>query len=181
MADTLALIRGAKLPEKTVPLCLRGDLAAQHEYLCTQLGMAQREAAATESLAGSPEVTELAQQIVDLEKEMESSVGLFVLRALPRTEWAALVAKHPPRRHDGVILTEDAQGVNSETFPDEAVRACMVDPVLSDADWHLLVSGAITDAQYGQLVDATWALNRGSVSVPFSRAASRIARGSGPA
>lgn len=179
MADALELIRSAKLPERVVPICLRGDLVAEHEQIDARLSAAQRQP--SQSLAGNPEVQQLARDIQALEALMAEHVVEFRLRALPRRQWAALVAKHPPRKDDGGrIVDSDAAGVNVDEFMAEVLRRCIVDPVLGDDDWALLIDESLNDAQYGQLTEAVWALNRGDVSVPFSHAASRILRASAP-
>lgn len=179
MADAVELIRAAKLPERSVPLCLRGDLAAEHEVLDARLAEIRRNPA--KSLAGNPEELPLAQEIKALEALMADSTVVFRLRALPRRQWAGLVAKHPPRRDEGGrILDSDATGVNVDEFMAEAIRLCVVDPVLGDDDWTMLVDESLTDAQYAQLTEAAWGLNRREVDVPFSLAASRILRASAP-
>lgn len=179
MADAVELIRSAKLPERTVSLCLRGDLAAKHEELCARLADAERKPA--DSLAGNTAVRELAEEITDLEAQMAESFVPFLLRALPRRDWAALVAKHPPRRDEGgKILDADVNGLNVEAFMGEVLHRCIVDPVLDDELFDTLIGESLSDAQYEQLTDAVWSLNRRDVSVPFSRAASRILRASAP-
>lgn len=177
MADVADLIRSARLPERTVPLCLRGDLAAEHEELCARLAEEQQKNLG--SLAGNPGARALAEDITALEALMaEATIG-FRLRALPRREWAELVAKHPPRRDDGGrVLDADRVGVNADDFMTAILHRCVVEPILTEEDWDALVNEGLTDAQYEQLTDAVWALNRRDVDVPFSLAASTILRGS---
>jgi hypothetical protein len=103
----------------------------------------------------------------------------FRLRALPRAPWRALCRRAPAtqgRRRLGHRL-RDRIGVNADTFYDAIIRACLVDPELTDDDWDQL-AGALTDRQYDELSDAAWGLNRREVDVPFSRAASRMKRDS---
>lgn len=179
MADAVALIRAAKLPERTVSLCLRGDLVAEHEELCARLDAAERKP--KDSLAGNPEPAELSKQIIALQELMAESTVPFRLRALPRRQWAGLVAKHPPRKDaGGRIVDSDTAGVNVDEFMADVLRQCIVDPVLGDLDWDLLIDESLTDAQYTQLTEAAWSLNRREVDVPFSHAASRILRASAP-
>ena len=179
MADAADLIRSARLPERTVSLCLRGDLAAEHEVLCARL--AEVKASASKSLAGNPEERQLAQDIKALEDLMAESTVTLRFRALPRRQWAELVAKHPPRRDDGGrVFDTDAAGVNADEFMVDVLHRCLVDPVLPEEDWTALVDDCLTSAQYEQLTDAVWSLNRRDVDVPFSLAASTILRASAP-
>ncbi|MFG3710127.1 hypothetical protein [Micromonospora sp. NPDC047730] len=177
--DVKALIRGAKLPETTVSVCLAADLVAQFEQRERELVNARR--AAGSSLAGSSKARELAEQIEALRQEMAESTVDFRLRAMPRPEWRAFVAAHPPRKVEGGKVHEDDAhlGVNAETFFDALVQKSTVSPELDAEDWRLLLDEKLTDRQFDELSNAAWALNRREVDVPFSHAASRILRSSG--
>jgi hypothetical protein len=177
-----ALLGTAKLPERTVLICLRGDLVAEHEELERQLADLNRRP--SDSLAGNG-ATEVAERIEALQEQMAASTVTFRLRAMPKPKWRALLAEHPPRRDDdGNPNPEDAQiGVNLETFWDAIARACIVEPEIDDETWEILAGpeGKLTDNQVGRLADAAWSVNRGDVDVPFSRAASQARRTIGTA
>lgn len=177
MSDVKALIASARLPERSVAICLMPDLTAEMQDLERQLEEADAKHRASGSLAGGDRV-ELAQQMEDVRARMKSHTVDFRLRALPRRRWTALVAAHPPREgneRDGML------GLNEETFFEAMVRECTVEPILDDDDWQTLLDDALSDAQWGMLVNASWAVNARDVDVPFSRAASRILQTSGPA
>lgn len=172
MTDPAELIDGLQRPERTVQICMRGDLSAAHEDLIRELAEAQQ--VHTGSLAGNPRARELAEEIAALEARMRESTIEFRLQALPRRDWAAMVAAHPPRRgDDGLVLPSDAQGINADSFVEAIVHACVFEPKLTPEQWAKLDAG-LTEAQYAMLSDAAWAVNRKDVDVPFSRAASRI-------
>jgi hypothetical protein len=174
--DFLTMMADARLPERTVPICLRGDLTAAHEELERKLEDAQRRP--VDSLEGNG-TGELAEQILALEAAMRDHSYTFVVRALPKPAWRKFVAEHGPRV-DPVTGDPDAGdvrvGFNQETFYDDVVRACVIDPVLDSAGWTELLDTKLTDRQIGDLADAAWAVNRGTVDVPFSHAASRSRR-----
>lgn len=179
MTDAVDLIRAARLPERTVALCMRADLVADHEELHRRL--AEAAGMASGSLAGNGVAQALAADIQALEALMAESIVDFRLRALPRGAWAALVAAHPPRvGGDGLTAAADIAGYNADTFAAAALRACVVAPELDDETWSHLVDEALSDGQYEQLTEAMWQLNRSGVSVPFSRAASTIRAASAP-
>lgn len=182
MTDIKTMLTNAKLPERSVPICLRGDLVAEHEELERQLGDVNRRAA--DSLAGNG-AGELIDQLEALQEQMRAATVTFRLRALPKPRWRALLAEHPPRHDDDdKPLPEDAAvGVNLETFWDAIVRACLVEPQIDDETWQLMAGddGRLTDKQIGALADAAWAVNRGDVSVPFSLAVSQARRNTGTA
>lgn len=171
-----ALMSEAKLPARTVLICLRGDLVAEHEQAERDLEQAQRTVG--DSLAGGTAVAEIVEQIEALEEQMRESQYPFRLRALPRPQWRDLVAAHPPRRgEDGAIVDTDRPGVNADTFFEAMIRACLIDPELTDEEWKQL-DETLTDRQFDDLSDAAWAVNRREVDIPFSRAASRMRRAS---
>ncbi|MFV2094820.1 hypothetical protein ACFHW1_04925 [Micromonospora sp. LOL_014] len=178
--DVKALIRGGRLPERTVPVCLQADLVAEHELAERQLAEATRRA--SDSLAGGSGMREIAERIEALRVEMQDHTIDFRLRAMPRPRWKAFIAAHPPRKDDaGKVDERDrAIGVNTETFFDALVRASVVEPELDASDWDLLLDERLTDRQFDELADAAWGLNRRDVDVPFSPAASRVLRGSEP-
>jgi hypothetical protein len=172
MPDFDALLDDAKIAEKVVPICLRGDLVAEHEALDRQL----------EQLIDKP-VTKLGgdgrgqlqQQILALEAQMAAATVPFRFRALTRADWHAFVAEHPPRPDD----ERDARlGINRATFYEAMVRRCLVEPVVSAEQWERL-DKVLTDRQFDQLADAAWGINRRDVDVPFSEAASRLSQNSG--
>lgn len=181
MTDIKALLAGAKLPERTVPVCLRGDLVAEHERLERQLEAAERKT--SDSLAGNGS-GEIVEQMDAVEEQMRESTETFTLRALPhrrtprddRPTWHELVQRHPPRRENDEIVEDDqGPGVNTATFYDDLIRLCTVSPKLDDEDWDFLFA-VLSEGQFAELSMAAAVLNRSGVDIPFSRAASRVKR-----
>lgn len=171
--DFRAILSGAKLPEATVHLCLRGDITAEVERLDAELEHLQKRP--TTSLAGSGTAA-LVEQIERLQDEMREHTYPVRMRALTRAAWRELMLAHPPREVDGEVNAEDrVTGANRETVFEPLVRLSIVDPELSEADWKQLVD-KLTDRQYEELVRAAWELNQGTVDIPFSRAALRAHR-----
>lgn len=135
----------------------------------------------------STDVAELAAKVTDLEAQMESSVLLFRLRAVPRKQWQEAVTANPPR--DG-NESDEAMGVNVSTFFDSLLgtvgtivsvtekssgKVVDFDPV---TDWKPLAD-EMTDGQYGEFAQKVFELNRGVTSRPFSPTASRETSASG--
>ena len=153
---------------------MHADLTAEHEDLERQL--AEERTKPRDSLAAGSNAAQLSEQIAVLEEQMHAHTVTFKLQALPRPKWKKLVDAHQPRRtEDGGVEDKDRYiGVNTETFFPAMIRACTVEPHLSDEVWDLLFDEKLTDRQFDELSDAAWALNRREVDVPFSRDASRI-------
>jgi len=182
-------IKAASLPERTVSVCLNGALVGEFEAADRQLQEALRRPG-SDSLDGGSDTRELAQRTEDLRQRMlDGSVDLR-LRAMGRTRWRKFIASHPPRQDDdGVVDQRDRNiGINVDTFYPALIRASVVGPELDDEDWLGLlggvrkgedgedeeVEGTFTSRQFDELASAAWDLNRDTVDVPFSRAASRI-------
>jgi hypothetical protein len=88
------MLAEAKLPESTVMICLRGDLAADHEAAERELEEAAKRG--SDSLAGTG-TGEIADRIEALEAEMREHSYEFRLRALPAAQFRAFKAEHPSR------------------------------------------------------------------------------------
>ena len=185
MKDFKTLLAGARLPERVVQVCLRGDLAAEVEQLDAELERIQK--LPSTSLAGNGSGP-LVEKIEALQEQMREHTYPVRLRALPRTKrhgddrpsWVELKEAHPPRfDEDGgmVVFDRMAGGLNRDTFIEPLVRASIYDPQMDDADWGAF-SGSITDRQFEELAGAAWDLSQGKVDVPFSRAASQARKNS---
>lgn len=176
-ADYKAMRKAARMPERTVPICFRGDLLADFEALDRELEVAKT--ANVDSLDSG--TGDLLERMDAIQAEMRENTYLVRLRAMDFRFYNALVAKHPPRRDDDGALLADDSGlkVNTETFWEPLLRASIIDPELpANADWEEFVEG-ITDYQYNELAVAALALNRSGVDVPFSHAASKMKRATG--
>lgn len=173
-------LKAARLPERSEPLCLRGDLVADFE--AAERDLKRTQESTTDSLEDG--IGPIVDRIEALRAEMLEHTEDFRLRALPKPAFRALIAAHPPRRvqaEDGSEAELEAGdaglGLNRETFFEALIRASVVSPELDEDDWTALFE-VLTDRQFGDLSDTAWFLNRGEISVPFSRAASLAKRNS---
>jgi hypothetical protein len=175
----------AKLPERSVEVCLRGDLQADLEVLEREHEQAEEQQDTANALDAGSEVAEISEKIQALRTEMKDHTYPFRVRALSRRAYRALVAAHPPRKvtdDEGNEKVDEADGMgfNVETFFDALLRVALVDPEVDDTTWSNLMD-RLTDRQFEELAGAAWLLNRQEVDIPFSRAASTSSRSSGPA
>lgn len=177
--DIDAIIDAATPAERSMTLCLAGDLVVEYEEL------ERRRAEATlagsgDSLAGSGgAVAEIDVDMDALRPRMLERTITVVMRAMPRKPFNKLVELHPPRRDDdGKVNPEDNVGVNNVTFWEPLIRACWASPTLTKARLTRLLDEVVSDRQYDELAALAWAVNRATVDVPFSSAASRQSRDS---
>lgn len=178
---------GAVRPVGSVPVCLRGDLAAA--YADAERRLAQAAAHDDNSMAGGTEALALAEQMAALAEEMAAATRRFVFRALPRRVYRGLVDAHPPRPGH----PEDAAyGADMDAFPTALIAACCVaitpgdapepvlpedaPPVLTPADADEMVDH-LTDGQVHTLFSEAFRLNRSAVDLPkFGTVSELVAR-----
>ena len=164
-----AVLASSRLPERTVPICLRGDLVASFEELERDLHAAQ-ENPQNDSMAGNVEARAIAEQMEALRSDMLAGTVTLRLRAVTNPKWNRLVADHEPR--DG-NAADKSFGYNHEAFFPALVRACLVD--VTEAQWVALYD-AMSSGQFEQLSDAAVSVSRRRVDPPRSFAASEALR-----
>jgi hypothetical protein len=171
LADPLGVIRAGRLPERTVPVCLALDLVEEYEELARALDAAQGEEASP-FVAGS--AVEIQRQMDDLREQMQAATMAFRLRALPRPRFNSLKREHPPRKDDngGPLGRDGIYGANEDTFFEALLRLSIVDPVLDEPTFRLLMDERLSEAQFQHLTDVAYFLNVRRIDLPFSSAAS---------
>lgn len=164
--DIEQIIAGAKRPETTVPLCMRGDLQAEWEQLDRDFDAADKSITDEVTAGGSPvQAVKIAQQMAEVEREMRDSTVIFTMRGMPRTAWKSLAEAHPP------IEGVDEGEVNEESFVAAMIAASCIEPVMT-VDQAERLRDQVTDGQWQELATAAWQLNKSMIGVPFSLAAS---------
>ena len=168
--DFETLIAGARQQEREVPICLRGDLVADHLAVVREVERMQQNAG--DSLAGDG-TGALVERIRELEAEMRAHVYPFRVRSLPPRRYRAFKAEHPIRiNEDGAQHQQDKVfGFNAETGFEPLTRLCLADPILDDDGFDRLMD-KLNEQQFEELAAACWFVNRGGTEVPFWSAAS---------
>lgn len=179
MTGLLETIRAAKAPERTVELCLRGDLVGEYENLDRRLKEVSLEQ--DDSFGGTGETTRIIARMDELRAEMQAASVTFWMRALGSFPSAALIAAHPAGEDD----QSKRLGYDPKTYYPALVRACCyaiergeesVDPgEMSDEEWAALFA-ALSNQQFDTLFGAAWLLDHGDVEVPTSPLASLISQ-----
>lgn len=161
--DVLAQARPA---QRSVTICLAGDLNVQVEELDQQLS---RELKSTHaSLGSSGREREIAEQIEALREQMAEHEVTFTFRALSARKWSDLMAAHPGRPGKD-------EAFNTETFPDAMLAACAVEPEMT-VEQVTSLADSLGNAEFSALFDCAWSCNQKSLDVPFSVLASRVLR-----
>lgn len=89
--------------------------------------------------------------------------------------WRALMNEHPPRPDN---KSDQAMGVNEETFSAALVEASIVDPVLTEAERAEFV-GNLNASVFESVFMCAFALNRAGGGSPKASLASELTRESG--
>ncbi|MFC5744832.1 hypothetical protein [Actinomadura rugatobispora] len=176
MATFEDILKSAKLPEGSVPLCLRGDLQRRHEDLERELQDAQEADRQGSSLADGGKARKVAEEIQQIEREMREHTHPFAFRALPSREYRDLVAEHPPRKDDQM---DALYGVNMHTFPHTLISKCCIDPPMT-VEQVADLCDVLTDGQQMDLFLCPAQLNRERVDIPKSAAASAVLASTAP-
>lgn len=177
MVNIDEVIASAKLPEKTLAVCLRGDLQSEWEDLERQL---RTEEDASDSdgdtLAGNAKAAELAERMEKLAATMREHEVVFRFRGLSAKAYSDLLAAHraPEDKRD-----EAVDGLDWDTYPTALIAASATDPAMT-LEQAAKLNEAVSHRQWDDLFATALACNRNQVSVPFSLSASAIRAASAP-
>lgn len=165
LKDRLA---AAKPAERSVEVCLRGDLRGEFDSLERDLKRVRSGVAL--SMGEQAEDAKIAERIAVLQKQMSDEMLTLTVRALPRSDWRALVENHPPREgHEGDRFI----GANFQALMEEAAPRCVVTPELDAEDWDRL-NDVLSSGDFDRVFTAVWEVNREGGDVPKSLLASRV-------
>lgn len=180
---TMAEVRAARRPNRTsVEVCIRGDLVEQRDRLDKALQAMEKDRLAANALGVSEAERDRADQVAELESEIEANTVLFVFDALPRKEYRRLMAEHPPTQEEQDEAAEQGMRAiyNNDTFPPALVHACLTEPsgaTLEDVkdDYE-----EFNEGEWARLWAACLSANQGVADGgPKSRSASAVRRRSG--
>lgn len=167
--DAEELLKIIRPLEATTRVCVRGDLLADRSDLERQIEIAiQRDG--HPSLGSVPASHLLAQRLEALLQEIDENTHKFRFRALPRSEFRALQERHPPREGNEI---DKALGGNIETFPQDLIAACCIDPAMTPDQLESFLD-VLSDGQIMELFGCALGLNRSQADFPKFETASSI-------
>lgn len=167
MADAVdAFLDGYQVPVEEVPICSDATLVDRFAAVDRRLNAMEAEA----GLGGAPD--ELYAEVDRLKAEVEASVTVFRLKALPFSEWVALQGEHPPSED------EKAQGnvTSPVTWEPAVISACAVEPTMT-VDQAKRMRDVVAATEWAQMLDAITRLHQGGPG-PKSRLLSVLRRAS---
>lgn len=165
------LLGKAKPTESSVELCLAGDLFAKYEELQRKL---QSETGPFSTL-GNTEKSKIADDIKQVEAEMQASAITFLFRAIPRSKYEVGRKKH--EGENGQMADSWFPFLVAESFVSatdsngDRLESLDVDQVLS-------LFERLSEGQRDVLVSGAWDANTIGGDIPKSLAASVISQSS---
>lgn len=139
-----------------VPICGRPALFAEHQAVEAEM-LAYHVGGGLAS--GVPD--ELIERQTTILDEIDKSVMVFRLSAIPRQAWADLIRDHPPtdeQRRLGYLF-------DPEPFTLALIEACAVEPKLSAAQVERM-QATLPQGEWDRLAGVAIKLNQGHVTAP---------------
>ncbi|NEB92451.1 hypothetical protein [Streptomyces bauhiniae] len=170
MAQSIeAILKKAKRRERTVMVCMRGDLAGEAERLSEELSRTAEDWEPSDLTDEHP-ARALAAKLKAAREAARKSEVPFTLRYIGDKAYSDLLAAHPGE--------EEGQLFHPSTFPRALVVAACVDPVMT-AEQAANLFEVLNQGEIQKLVTAAWDVHTSSDLVPFSLAASALLAGLG--
>jgi len=158
------ILAKARPREKTVMVCIRGDLAGEAERLQDELSRVSEDWEPTDLSEVHPGRA-IAEQLKTVHAQVREAEEPFVLRYIGDKAYSDLIAAHPSK--------DEREAFDSEAFPRALVAASCVQPVMSEEQVTALFE-VINEGEIKKLFDAAWDVHNSSDVVPFSLAASAL-------
>lgn len=186
----MGLVDSLKRPRRRVELVLDGAAYVEYEAALAEQVAVAEEFEVTSKNDGrlvnplKKRLDDAAARVAEARAAQEASTVVFVLEAIPRDKWDALVTKFPPR--DG-NKDDESIGFNDDTFMPALLGS--TDPIVTvgverlngevqdfdPAEWAELWP-ALTPGQASEFRSAVFGLHVGENKVPFTRTASAAKR-----
>jgi hypothetical protein len=161
------LIDNAQRQRRVYRLSLAGHLVPKLQQMETELGalIAEYNADAPKRVGGRPPHLVKADEIEALQAEMDEHAIDVVLEQRERDVFREFKAANPPRDDNP---EDERAGVNFAAVEDVFLRACVVEPQLSEERWQRLVQVA-PPGDVHDMAAVAWNMHTLGLSIPKSR------------
>ncbi|MFJ4932305.1 hypothetical protein ACIP8U_00340 [Streptomyces pseudovenezuelae] len=163
MASIEDILQQATPRERTVKVCIRGDLAGEAERLTDELAKVSEDWEPSD-LAETHPGRAIAAELKSVREQIKSAEVAFTLRYVGDKAYSDLLAAHPGD-NDNELFSSD--------FPKALLAASCVDPVMTEEQVGALFE-KLNQGEIKRLFDAAWDVHNSSEIVPFSLAASAL-------
>lgn len=164
MASISDILKQAKPRERTVRICIRGDLAGEVERLTEEISKVSADWEPSDLTEEHP-ARALAAQLKEVRQEAQDAEVPFTLRYIGDKAYSDLIAAHPSQ--------EEGQLFDAQTFPRALIVAACVDPVMTSEEAAELFE-VLNQGEIDKLANAAWDVHTSVDIAPFSLAASAL-------
>ncbi|MFD5795595.1 hypothetical protein ACFWIO_19055 [Streptomyces diastatochromogenes] len=158
------ILAKAKPRERTVSVCLRGDLAGEAERLSDEISRVSEDWEPSD-LADEHPARALSARLKEVRDQARESEVPFTLRYIGDKAYSDLLAAHPGK--------SDGELFNQDTFPRALIVASCVDPAMNEEQAAKLFE-VLNQGEIQKLANAAWDVHTSADLVPFSLAASAL-------
>ncbi|MEU1496987.1 hypothetical protein [Streptomyces sp. NPDC005732] len=158
------ILKSAKPREKTVRICIRGDLAGEAERLQEELSKVSEDWE-PDSLTSVHPARAIAEQLKAVHEQAKDAEEPFTFRYIGDRAYSDLLAAHPGE--------DDGQLFHPTTFPRALIVASCVEPAMTAEDATELFE-VLNQAEIDKLANAAWDVHTAADVIPFSLAASAL-------
>lgn len=158
------ILKQAKPRERTVKVCIRGDLAGEVERLSEEISKVSSDWE-PEDLTDEHPARALSAQLKEARDQARAAEESFTLRYIGDKAYSDLLAAHPSK--------DDGQLFDAHTFPRALIVASCVDPVMSEEEAAELFE-VLNQGEIDKLANAAWDVHTSVDLAPFSLAASAL-------
>ncbi|MFJ8110424.1 hypothetical protein [Streptomyces sp. NPDC096132] len=171
MPNIEEILKAATPRQRTVQVCVRGDLASEVERLTAELAQVSQEWE-PESIADEHPGRRIARELREAQTAAKAAEVPFVLRFVGDRAYNDLLAAHPSDNPNELF--------DDRTFPKALIVASCVDPVMTAEQAEELFE-KVNVGEQKRLFDAAWEVHNDAASdaSPFSLAASALLAGLG--
>ncbi|MEU5442769.1 MULTISPECIES: hypothetical protein [Streptomyces] len=158
------ILKQAKPRERTVMVCIRGDLAGKAERLSEEISRVSEDWEPADLTEEHP-ARALSAELKEARDQARAAEVPFTLRYIGDKAYSDLLAAHPSEK-DGELF-------NDATFPRALIVAACVDPVMTEGQAAELFE-VLNQGEIQKLANAAWDVHTSADLVPFSLAASAL-------
>ncbi|MFE7509754.1 hypothetical protein ACFU8I_00710 [Streptomyces sp. NPDC057540] len=164
-----SILKAATPRERTVKVCIRGDLAGRVQNLTEELAKVSEEWEPSDITEEHPG-RRIAADLKAVREEARAAEVPFTVRYIGDRAYSDLLAAHPS--------DDENELFKLETFTPALIAAACADPVMTLEQVKELFE-VINEGEIKKLFEAAWDVHHASDVVPFSLAASALLAGLG--
>lgn len=169
MPNIEEILKQATPRQRTVKVCVRGDLASEVERLTDELANTSKEWEPS-SIAEEHPGRRIAAELHEAQAAARAAEEPFTLRYIGDRAYNDLLAAHPSDNANELF--------DDRTFPKALIAASCVDPQMTAEQAEALFE-VINQGEQKKLFDAAWEVHNATDVSPFSLAASALLAGLG--